>query len=137
MGMSKYHLRTDPYHKTTGCEKWTGTMRYVQSLLICINSVPHQALLAKLHSLSVNNYLLKWICHYLLDRKQRVVLNSVCSAVVSGVPLGSVLGPLLFLIYFDGITQVPLSLGSFMDLYADDLLLYRIIKEILFLCNLT
>ena len=48
---------------------------------------------------------------------------------MSGVPQRSVLGPLLFLTYFDTITQIPLSLGSFMDVYADDLLLYRIIHD--------
>jgi len=77
-------------------------------------SVPHQALLAELHSFGVDNFLLKWICHYLLDRKQHVVLKGACSepsAVVSGFPQGSVLGPLLFLIYFDTITQIPFIIG--------------------------
>jgi len=48
------------------------------------------------------------------------------SAVLSGVPHAVVsAGFLLFLIYFDAITQILLSLGSFMDIYADYLLLYR------------
>jgi len=91
-------------------------MRYAVffDLQKAFNSVPHQALLAKLHTLGVDNFLLKWICHYLLDRKQHVVLKGACSepsAVVSGFPQGSVLGPLLFLIYFDTITQIPFIIG--------------------------
>lgn len=68
------------------------------SVLQCtkaFDSIPHQALLTKLH-LGINNYLIKWICHYLLDRKQHVVLSGMCSAVMSVVPQWSVLGPLLF-----------------------------------------
>jgi len=46
-------------------------------------------------------------------------------AVLSGVPQGSVIGPLLFLIYIDGIKMLPLSDESHLTLYADDMLLYR------------
>ena len=45
--------------------------------------------------------------------------------VISGVHQGSVLGPLLLLIYIDGVTSTPLSDGSKMTLYADDMLLHR------------
>ena len=65
------------------------------------------------------------------DRKQFVGVNGASSAplpVISGVPQGSILGPLLFLIFIDGITRVPLSNGT-MLLYADDLLLYRAIRD--------
>ena len=46
------------------------------------------------------------------------------NSVISGVPQGSVLGPLLFLVYIDGVESVTLSDGTIM-LYADDMVLYR------------
>ena len=58
------------------------------------------------------------------------MVNGECSTtsnVVSGVPKGSVLGPLLFVVYMDGITQLPFQEG-FIVVYADDILFYRSIK---------
>ena len=92
------------------------------------DSVPHHALLDKLRDLQLNEFILKWICDYLTQRKQRVVVNGQTSEtlpVLSGVPQGSVIGPLLFLIYIDGVMSVPLSQGSQLTVYADDILLYR------------
>ena len=74
------------------------------------DSVPHRALIGKLEDLQVNQLLVKWIYSYLSDRKQQVVMGGSLSnalPVLSGIPQGSVLGPLLFLLYIDGIHLLP------------------------------
>ena len=70
---------------------------------------------------------MQWITDYLTNRMQYVVVNGVASkplSVISGVPQGSVLGPLLFLIFINGIAELPLSPESKLVMYADDILLY-------------
>ena len=94
------------------------------------DSVPHQPLLCKLFYLQVNPFLLRWIHSYLSSRTQSAVLDGAQSdplPVVSGVPQGSVLGPLLFLVYIDGASNTVLH-GK-IAMYADDIALYSIIKN--------
>ena len=95
------------------------------------DKVPHRSLMNKLTDLNINPHALKWLGDYLSQRSQYVVVNgesSTSTQVISGVPQGSVLGPLLFLIYINGVTEIPLNDGC-MLLYADDILLYRQIQS--------
>ena len=97
------------------------------------DSVPHRPLVDKLASLGLDAHTLSWITSYLTNRKQHVVVGGESSQdipVLSGVPQGSVLGPLLFLLYIDDVSDILLSDGSTLNLYADDMLLYKPVKSI-------
>ena len=81
----------------------------------------HRGLLFKLENIGIKGDLLMWIKDYLTDRMQRVVLKGGMSGwkkILAGVPQGSILGPLLFIVYIDDI--VP-KLESKTRLFADDL----------------
>ena len=96
------------------------------------DSVPHLPLLEKLENLHFNSSILAWVTDYLTGRSQNVVVNGESSRpapVISGVPQGSVLGPLLFLIYINDLSEINLCQGAKITLYADDVLLYRTISS--------
>jgi hypothetical protein len=89
------------------------------------DTVPHNRLLHKLHHYGIRGELHSWILAFLKTRSQRVVVDGAHSDWVhvdSGVPQGTVLGPLLFLAH---INDLPTTIQSQCRLFADDCLLYR------------
>ena len=89
----------------------------------------HEGLIYKLECKGISGNLLNLVKNYLKDRKQRVVLNgrsSEWAAVSAGVPQGSVLGPLFFLIYIDDLTE---NVAAGVKLFADDTSLFSVVEN--------
>ena len=89
----------------------------------------HSGLLAKLKACGISENLLQWFKNYLENRRQRVVLPGTMSnwaPINAGVPQGSILGPLLFLVY---INDIVANIQSNIRLFADDTSLYLIVDH--------
>ena len=89
----------------------------------------HAGLLLKLQAAGVTGKVLAWFKSYLSDRRQRVVIpggTSDWTSIYAGVPQGSILGPLLFLVY---INDIVVDIGSHIRLFADDTSLYIIVDD--------
>ena len=118
---------------------------YIDSLSISINdnirtdviyfdfakafdSVNHDIILKKLkHQFNIDGTLLKFIMNYLKDRQQRVIIGgsqSGLKSVRSGVPQGSILGPLFFVLFINDMSEC-VSEGTSIALYADDTKIWR------------
>ena len=94
------------------------------------DKVPHKRLLYKLHFYGIRQHTLHWIDAFLSDRTQTVVLDGTSSTsvpVTSGVPQGTVLGPILFLIYINDFPEYLQH--SKLRLFADDSIIYREISS--------
>ena len=115
-------------------DEWTeilddgGTVDVVyMDFMKAFDKVPHEHLLAKLSAYGIGGDVLTWIRSFLLNRKQRVRVGEATSEwkeVTSGIPQGSVLGPILFVMY---INDMPESLknNSTVKMFADDSKLYK------------
>ena len=94
------------------------------------DKVPHQRLILKLKSHGMGNSIVNWIEQWLTDRRHRVVVDGEVSSwksVLSGVPQGSALGPILFLVYINDLEEVVT--GKILKC-ADDTKLFTKTKEI-------
>lgn len=100
------------------------------------DKVPHDLAVAKLSRLGLPSWIVTWIDSYLSSRKAFVKIRNTRSDVFdipSGVPQGSLLGPLIFILFINDVCD---HLCSCKLLYADDLKIYRIVKSVLDCCAL-
>ena len=89
------------------------------------DKVPHRRLILKLEKYGVKGDLLLWIENFLQDKQQRVTIGDDLSdwkPVTSGIPQGSVLGPILFLIY---VNDLPGVIDCCFKFFADDAKMYQ------------
>jgi len=93
------------------------------------DKVPHRCLLSKLQFYGIQGKTLAWIESWLTNSSQSVIVDGVCSslvAVTSGVPQGTVLGPLMFLLFINDMQD---DLECSLRVFADDALLYHTISQ--------
>jgi len=145
--LDQHNILSDQQHgfrKTRSCEsqliltiddlaKGIDNSSQIDAILLdfskAFDKVSHTRLLSKLQHYGINSSTLTWITDFLKDRTQDVMLDGQTSSespVTSGVPQGTVLGPLLFLVY---INDLPTRVSSTVRMFADDCLLYREIRN--------
>lgn len=118
-------ITTNDLARSLDCKAQTDVV--ITDFSKAFDKVPHKRLAYKLQHYGISGKILSWINAFLSQRTQCVVINGVKSslgAVSSGVPQGTVLGPLLFSLY---INDLPTRINSTIRMFADDCILYRTI----------
>ena len=90
----------------------------------------HRRLLSKIHSFGIKGSIYKWLENFLMGRRQRVTIGSDKSSwanVLSGIPQGSVLGPILFVLF---INDIPDALQNISRIFADDTKAYKVVRNL-------
>ena len=110
------------------CDDNSNVIILLLDLSAAFDTVNHQRLLQKLQSLyNISGTVLNWLKSYLSNRSFKVKVNYTCSEsgrIKISVPQGSILGPLLFILYTKDLEDIAATHGFIIHLYADDTQLY-------------
>ena len=114
-------------------DSWTKGLNRGESVdvvyLDFMKAFPHKILIGKLKSYGIEYYTLSWIQAFLSDRVQQVNVNGTNSElanITSGIPQGSVLGPILFVLY---INDLPENIVSNVYMFSDDTKVFKTITS--------
>ena len=117
-----------------GQKYWTKRVKLILKFFLdfekAFDTPPNELLKSKLFSYGIGGKILEWLFFCVCFRQQRVEVNDVkfdWAPVVSGVPQGTVLGPLLFSL---SINDIPVGIDSQIRLFADDCVCYREIRAV-------